>query len=272
VAGWLRCGSGQAEELQRKPVGVAVAGAQLGGDVRYLMQVQDPDDGVADRGPGLVRAADPAGIFPEDDVADIMMHLNRPVAAQVSSRYASRSPGPARSAGSDVMPRTATAPSRFPSVSQLYRSTRNTCATCGKSLLTRRDGGRTLMVRTSIRPCPRSAVQASTATARQHIASAAANSFGWFSPIVSTQYAPLRRIRVACLRWVCIWSAVMTAPARSPSGILFSSWRNTGISFVFLVLTGSCAAVVPSSQTPDSSIGVLPSRRAPRSALPSSRR
>ena len=55
---------GEAEELQREPVGVAVAGAQLRGDVRYLVQVQDPDDGVADGGLGLVRAADAAARLP----------------------------------------------------------------------------------------------------------------------------------------------------------------------------------------------------------------
>jgi hypothetical protein len=46
-----------------------VAAAQLGGDVRYLVQVQDPDDRVADGGHGLVRAADAAGVFPEADIA-----------------------------------------------------------------------------------------------------------------------------------------------------------------------------------------------------------
>ena len=63
---------GEAEELQREPVGVAVAGAQLRGDVRYLVQVQDPDDRVADGGLGLVRAADAAGVFPEGDITDVL--------------------------------------------------------------------------------------------------------------------------------------------------------------------------------------------------------
>jgi hypothetical protein len=44
--------------------------------------------------------------------------------------------------------------------------------------------GIALMVRTSTRPWPRSAVQSSTAIDRQHSASAASNSLGWFSPIV----------------------------------------------------------------------------------------
>ena len=77
----------------------------------------------------------------------------------------------------------------------------------------------------------------------------------------------------ACSRWVCIWSAVITAPARSSSGIFLSSSRKTGISFVFATFTGSWAAVVPSSQIPDSSIGARPPRgAAPRSAFPSMRR
>jgi hypothetical protein len=42
---------GEAGELQREPAWVAMAGAQLRGDVRYLVQVQDPDDGVAGRRP-----------------------------------------------------------------------------------------------------------------------------------------------------------------------------------------------------------------------------
>ena len=63
---------------------------------------------------------------------------------------------------------------------------------------------------------------------------------------------------------------MITAPARS--GIFVSSSRKTGISFVFLTSTGSWAAVVPSSQIPDSSIGARPPRAAPRTALPSIRR
>ena len=46
----------EAEELQRELVGVAVAGAELGGDVRDLVQVEDAGDGVADGGHGPVRA------------------------------------------------------------------------------------------------------------------------------------------------------------------------------------------------------------------------
>ena len=88
--------------------------------------------------------------------------------------------------------------------------------------------------------------------------------------MVKTKKAPAASICRACLRWVCIWSAVITAPARS--GIFVSSWRKTGISFVFLTSTGSWAAVVPSSQTPDRSIGTRPPRAAPRTAFPSIRR
>lgn len=51
-----RCqGCGEAEDLEREPVGVAVVAAQLRGDVRDLVQVQDADNGVADGGLGLVR-------------------------------------------------------------------------------------------------------------------------------------------------------------------------------------------------------------------------
>jgi hypothetical protein len=44
ISGQRRLGPGEAEELQREPVGVAVADTQLRGDVRYPVQVQDPDD------------------------------------------------------------------------------------------------------------------------------------------------------------------------------------------------------------------------------------
>ena len=71
--------------------------------------------------------------------------------------------------------------------------------------------------------------------------------------MVKMKKAPAASIARACPRWVCIWSALITAPARS--GTFSSRSRKTGISFVFLTLTGSWAAVVPSSQIPDSSIG-----------------
>src|ERR1019366_6034605 len=74
---------GETEELEREPVGVAVAAAQLGGDVRYPVQVQDPDDGVADGGLGLVRAADAAGVLAEGDITDVVVHFDGPVAAEV---------------------------------------------------------------------------------------------------------------------------------------------------------------------------------------------
>src|SRR5260370_39713943 len=76
----------EAEEQQREPVRIPVIGAELGGDVRDLVQVQDPGDGVADGGHGPVRAADAAGVLPEDDIADVTVHLTRPVAPQVSSQ------------------------------------------------------------------------------------------------------------------------------------------------------------------------------------------
>src|ERR1017187_1138076 len=60
-----------------------MADAQLRGDVRYPVQVQDADDGVADGGLGLISAADAAGVFPEADITDIMVHFYGPVAAQV---------------------------------------------------------------------------------------------------------------------------------------------------------------------------------------------
>jgi hypothetical protein len=67
-------------------------------------------------------------------------------------------------------------------------------------------------------------------------------------------------------------SAEMTASFRSSAGILSRRSRKTGISFSFFVFTGSWAAVVPSSQRPDNSIGAVPPRAAPRSAFPSTRR
>src|SRR5271156_2725160 len=76
VSGQRRLWRGEAEELEREPVGVAVADAQLRGDVRYLMQVQDADDRVADGGHGLVRAADAAGVLAEGDITDIVVHFD----------------------------------------------------------------------------------------------------------------------------------------------------------------------------------------------------
>src|SRR5260370_5537932 len=45
-----------------------------------------PVPGVADGGHGLVRAAGAAGVLPENDITDIVMHLDRPVAAEVSQQ------------------------------------------------------------------------------------------------------------------------------------------------------------------------------------------
>ena len=97
-----------------------------------------------------------------------------------------------------------------------------------------------------MRPWPRSTVQASPATDSQGSAPAASNRRGWFSPMVKMKKAPAAPMSRACSRWVCIWSAVITVPARS--GIFFSSWRKTGISFVFLTFDrelGGGGAVVP---------------------------
>ena len=76
VSGKRRLWCGEAEELQREPVGVAVVDAQLRGKVRYPVQVQDADDGVADGSLGLVCAADAAGVFPEADIADVVVHFD----------------------------------------------------------------------------------------------------------------------------------------------------------------------------------------------------
>ena len=83
---------------------------QLGSDVWDLVQVQDADDGVADCGPGLVSAA---GVLAEADITDLVMHFYAPVAAQVRQQVIGAGLVRAR----PVMPRTATALSRFPSVS-----------------------------------------------------------------------------------------------------------------------------------------------------------
>ncbi len=69
-------------------VRVAVAGAELCGDVRDFAQVEDADDRVADGGQGAVRAADAAGVLAEDDVADIVVHFDGPVAAQAGEQVA----------------------------------------------------------------------------------------------------------------------------------------------------------------------------------------
>ena len=45
----------EAEELERQPVGVAAAGAELGSDARDAEQAEGAGDGVADGGEGLVR-------------------------------------------------------------------------------------------------------------------------------------------------------------------------------------------------------------------------
>ena len=125
-----------------------------------------------------------------------------------------------------------------------------------------------------MRPWPRSTVQASTATDSQHSASAAANSLGWFSPIVNTKYASLAAICRAVLALGVHLvggdhrAGQVLRPGSSPAAA-----RKTGISLVLVLFTGSWAAVVPSSQIPDSSIGARPPRgAAPRSAFPSTRR
>lgn len=111
VSGQRRLWRGEAGELEREPAGVAVVDAQLGGDVRYLVQVQDPGDRVADGGLGLVRAADTAGVLTEAGITEVMVHFDCPVAAQVRQQVS----GPAWSGGRLVMPGTATAPGRLPS-------------------------------------------------------------------------------------------------------------------------------------------------------------
>jgi hypothetical protein len=69
----VRCqGCHEAEELQRELVRVAVAGAELGGDVRDPVQVEHAGDGVADGGHGPVRAADAAAVLPEYDITDLL--------------------------------------------------------------------------------------------------------------------------------------------------------------------------------------------------------
>jgi hypothetical protein len=93
----------QAEEQQRELVRVAVIGAELGGDVRDPVQVEDPGDGVADGGHGPVCAAGAAGILPEHDITDIMVYLDGPVAAE-TGQQASRSAAPAWPAGRLVVP------------------------------------------------------------------------------------------------------------------------------------------------------------------------
>src|SRR6266700_7357023 len=75
VSLWRQRGH-EAEKLQRELVGVAVIGAELGGDIRDLVQVEDAGDGIADGGHGPVRAAGAAGVLPENDITVIVMHLN----------------------------------------------------------------------------------------------------------------------------------------------------------------------------------------------------
>ncbi len=63
------------------------------------------------------------------------------------------------------------------------------------------------MVRASMRPWPRSTVQASPAKARQGSASAASNSFSWLSPMVKMKKAPggvdLLRVLALGVHLVC---------------------------------------------------------------------
>ena len=49
-----------------------MADAELSGDVRDPVQVEDAGDGVADGGHGPVRAADAAGVFAEYDIASVL--------------------------------------------------------------------------------------------------------------------------------------------------------------------------------------------------------
>jgi hypothetical protein len=65
----------EAEELHRELIRVAVIRAEPGGDVRDPVQVEDADDGVADGGHGPVRAAGAAGVFPEHDITNILVHV-----------------------------------------------------------------------------------------------------------------------------------------------------------------------------------------------------
>ena len=79
VPGWCQAGdsgsAGEAEELEGKPVGVAAAGAELGGDARDSEEAEGAGDGVADGGEGLVRGGGPAAVLPEYDITDIVMHF-----------------------------------------------------------------------------------------------------------------------------------------------------------------------------------------------------
>ena len=75
VSGGCRGEGCEAEELEGKPVGVAAAGAELGGDARDSEEAEGAGDGVADGGEGLAGGGGAAAVLPECGITDIVMHF-----------------------------------------------------------------------------------------------------------------------------------------------------------------------------------------------------
>ena len=173
-----------------------------------------------------MRAADAAGVLPEYDITDIMVHLDGPVAAEVREQVsrACLVRGQAGDPGDgDRAEEFPVRPVAVPLDEEHLRDVREQFPD--------RFGGRQGPDGARIDAAV-AAVHASPANDSRGRAPAAANSFFWFSPMVKMKKAPAASILRACLRCVCIWSAVMTASLRSAAGILSSSSRKTGISFV----------------------------------------
>jgi hypothetical protein len=61
--------------MEGEPVGVTAAGAELGGDAGDAGEAEGAGDGVADGGEGLVRGCGAVPVFPERDIADIVVHV-----------------------------------------------------------------------------------------------------------------------------------------------------------------------------------------------------
>ena len=174
-------------------------------------------DGVTDGGHGPVRAAGAAGVLPEHDITDIMVHLDGPVAAQVSEQV-SRAGLARREAGdAEDGDRAEQLPVRAVAV-PLDEEHLLHVRPPGQDPLRRRQGLDGTDVDAAVAPVHGPGLAGDRSA--QGSASAASNSRGWFSPMVKMKKAPAALIFRACPRCVCIWSALITAPSRSSSGIL----------------------------------------------------
>jgi len=197
-----RQGCHQAGQLHRELVRVAVIGAELGGDVRDLVQAEDAGDGVADGGHRALRAAVAAGILPGHDITDIVVHLDGPVAAQVSEQVSGA--GLVRREAGDAQD--GDRAGQFPADAVAVALDEEHLLHVREQLPDPRRGRQGLDgtdVDAAVAPVDGPGWPAIDS---QGSAPAAANSRGWFSPMVKMKKAPTALIFRACPRWVCIWS------------------------------------------------------------------